>query len=371
MRSFITHLGRNKRITLALAGASVAALATTAIGYQSMTTPITLVVDGQAHSMRTFDDTVGEVLKSQGITVGAHDVVVPSLSSAVVSDGRISVAYGRQLTINLNGRSAKYWTTSNNVASALDALGINANGAEISASRSASISREGMALNIATKRDFNVVIDGKARPVSIAALDSRDVLDALKVKVAAADIVTPAAGELLTAGQTITFIKVETKTVRDPHEAVPFSVTKKPNASMYVGDTQIITPGVKGERDVTYKVVLHDGGVFTKTVITQTALKAPSAQVEYVGTKPRPIDTSDNSVWDRIAKCESGGNWHINTGNGYYGGLQFAQGTWVSNGGLQFAPRADLATREEQITVANRLRAASGGYRAWGCAGAV
>jgi Transglycosylase-like domain len=56
-----------------------------------------------------------------------------------------------------------------------------------------------------------------------------------------------------------------------------------------------------------------------------------------------------------ISQCESGGNWHINTGNGYYGGLQFKQSTWEGSGGLEFAPRADLATPEEQMTVADRI----------------
>ena len=50
-------------------------------------------------------------------------------------------------------------------------------------------------------------------------------------------------------------------------------------------------------------------------------------------------------MWDRIAQCESGGNWHINTGNGYYGGLQFAASSWLANGGGDFASRADLASR--------------------------
>lgn len=63
--------------------------------------------------------------------------------------------------------------------------------------------------------------------------------------------------------------------------------------------------------------------------------------------------SADN--WDRIAACESGGNWSINTGNGYYGGLQFSQSTWIGAGGGQYAPRADLATREQQIAVASRL----------------
>ena len=69
-------------------------------------------------------------------------------------------------------------------------------------------------------------------------------------------------------------------------------------------------------------------------------------------------------VWDRVAQCESGGNWSINTGNGFYGGLQFTQQTWAAFGGTQYAPRADLATREQQIAVAEKVQAAQG-WGAW------
>src|SRR6476646_2300149 len=66
------------------------------------------------------------------------------------------------------------------------------------------------------------------------------------------------------------------------------------------------------------------------------------------------------SVWDRVAACESGGNWSINTGNGYYGGLQFSGSTWRAYGGGSYAPRADLASRSEQIAVAQRVLASQG-----------
>ncbi|MFE9201432.1 transglycosylase family protein [Micromonospora sp. NPDC007230] len=59
--------------------------------------------------------------------------------------------------------------------------------------------------------------------------------------------------------------------------------------------------------------------------------------------------------WDAIAQCESGGNWHINTGNGYYGGLQFSKSTWNGYGGQKYASRADLASRGEQIAVAEKV----------------
>jgi murein DD-endopeptidase MepM/ murein hydrolase activator NlpD len=65
-------------------------------------------------------------------------------------------------------------------------------------------------------------------------------------------------------------------------------------------------------------------------------------------------------VWDKVAACESSGNWQINTGNGFYGGLQFASSTWKSFGGTAYAPRADLATRNQQIAVAERVLRSQG-----------
>ena len=71
-----------------------------------------------------------------------------------------------------------------------------------------------------------------------------------------------------------------------------------------------------------------------------------------------------DSDWDRLAQCESGGNWAINTGNGYHGGLQFSAQTWQAFGGGEFAPTANLATREQQIAVAERTLAQQG-WGAW------
>lgn len=75
------------------------------------------------------------------------------------------------------------------------------------------------------------------------------------------------------------------------------------------------------------------------------------------------------STWDAVAQCESGGNWSINTGNGYYGGLQFSQSSWAAAGGTQYAARADLATKAQQIATAEKLLALQG-PGAWSCAGA-
>lgn len=64
---------------------------------------------------------------------------------------------------------------------------------------------------------------------------------------------------------------------------------------------------------------------------------------------------ASGEVWEKVAACESSGNWAVNTGNGYYGGLQFSGSTWAAFGGTQYAPRADLATREQQIAIAEKV----------------
>jgi resuscitation-promoting factor RpfA len=79
---------------------------------------------------------------------------------------------------------------------------------------------------------------------------------------------------------------------------------------------------------------------------------------------PSSAEAASLQTWNRLAECESGGNWSINTGNGYYGGLQFAQGTWRAFGGTKYAPRADLASKSQQILTAEKVLRVQG-WGAW------
>jgi len=110
----------------------------------------------------------------------------------------------------------------------------------------------------------------------------------------------------------------------------------------------------------------HRAATQPSTVLRRSAVAAVAAGAAGAAILI-PVSTASAapvSEWDRLAKCESGGNWHINTGNGYYGGVQFSRSTWTGFGGGQYASRADLATREEQIVVAERVLARQG-WRAW------
>ncbi|MFD8568583.1 transglycosylase family protein [Streptomyces sp. NPDC057694] len=98
----------------------------------------------------------------------------------------------------------------------------------------------------------------------------------------------------------------------------------------------------------------------TTAVLAGAALLAPLGLLAAAGS----AHAADSGVWDRIARCESGGNWHINTGNGYYGGLQFSAGTWQGYGGGAYASTADRASKSQQITIAAKVQRAQG-WGAW------
>jgi LysM repeat protein len=133
------------------------------------------------------------------------------------------------------------------------------------------------------------------------------------------------------------------------------------NANEEIKNPDIIYPGQKlripkADEQLTDRAL----PVVAPVVVTKPKASTPRQTT----TQPQaaaPVAPS-GSVWDRLAQCESGGRWNINTGNGFYGGVQFDYGTWLSNGGGAYAPRADLATREQQIDIATRLQS----RRGWG-----
>ncbi|RBY98147.1 hypothetical protein DQ237_02360 [Blastococcus sp. TF02-8] len=98
-------------------------------------------------------------------------------------------------------------------------------------------------------------------------------------------------------------------------------------------------------------------------VAARRTVPAPPRPAPTTGGAPAPAPAPGHD-WDAVARCESGGNWSIDTGNGYYGGLQFGSTTWTSFGGGAYAPRADLATKEQQIAIAEKVLAKQG-PRAW------
>ncbi|MBW8732022.1 MAG: transglycosylase family protein [Terrabacter sp.] len=385
-------ISRNAKI-LAAAGAAVV-LTGGAVGATQLDKAVNLSVDGTASSAHVFGSTVGDVLDSQGIAVKPGDVVVPAADAPINDGDTITVKYARLLTLTVDGKTRQLRTTETTVDGALLALGLRGQGARLSVSRSQTIGRQGLTVSIVTPKAVTVVVDGKTTKKTIAAATVGEALTQLGVRVGKTDKVNPPVTTRLTSGAKIAVQRVQTKD-KKVNESIAFGTTKKKTGDLYVDQTKVSRAGVAGVRTVTVRTTVVDGKVVSTKEISSKVTKAPVDRILLVGSKARPaaaprktstastgstggtsgtggstsgasINLARAAMWDSIAQCESTGNWHINTGNGYYGGLQFLTSTWLAYGGGDFASRADLASREQQITVANRVYADNGTSQ-WSC----
>ncbi|MDO5734875.1 MAG: transglycosylase family protein [Propionibacteriaceae bacterium] len=400
---------KNLWIPATAGGVALALVSTVGIASALHKNDIELVVDGAASSIAVRENTVSEVLELEGITVGEHDVVLPEADTRITQDMEITVAYGRPLTVTVDGKQRQVWTTATSVGEALGFLNLDQADSKLSASRSTSIGRTGLVMEVATAKDVTITVAGAPTQLTIAGTVS-DALAEAGVTPDADDIVTPEPATVLTDGLQVTFVDVEVSS-SSKSVAVPFSSAQITSDTMEKGTKKVTTKGVPGVKRETWTDVHHDGALISSTLAESVMSKQPVHQVTTVGTlvkkvEPAPaapkakasstpsksaepkssksevpnaeapksesssgkgINLARADMWDRIARCESTNNWSINTGNGYYGGLQFNLQTWRSVNGQDFAAYPHQASRAEQITVANRLYAIRG-TQPWSCA---
>jgi resuscitation-promoting factor RpfB len=377
-KSIIAAVGATA--VLAVAGGSVAA-------YAAKSKTVTVSVDGEVQKVHTLGTTVADALSENKIQVGERDLVAPSLDAKLEEGQEIAVEYGRRLTVTADGSKQNFWTTADSVNEALADLGLRYDGAQLSTSRSAPIGRQGLALVVRTPKTVQFVRQGKATPVRTTARTVQEAMTGARVGFDSNDRVTPALATPVHDGTRITIVRVDVKKVTKVLP-IAFATRHTKSDSLLTGVVKTTTEGTPGRRSVAYVTTYLDGKLSGAKPVASKILTQPVTEVVTVGTKPKPAPqpvetlsrtepaptatrtsaptlTSGTSAWDRIAACESGGNWHINTGNGYYGGLQFNHSTWIAYGGGAYASNAHLASKAQQIAIAEKVRADRGGYSAW------
>lgn len=326
---------------------------------------VALVVDGERIEHSTMARDVRAILADAGYELSEHDEVSPP-SAAKVGDGAtITLNRGREITITVDGAERKVWTTGITAGDALAQMQIPAD-THVVPTRTEKLPLAGAALSVYTPRTITLV-DGGAAPVDVrlAAPTVGEFLTAAGIPLKDQDFAEPAATTPLTGDMqvTVTRQRIEQRT-----ETLPLEPTEQviEDVTMNMSRTVVENPGAPGLHEATFAVTITNG-VESSRVQTNSNVITP-AQPKTIrkgakpGTEVPPV--RDGAIWDALAKCESTGNWSINTGNGYYGGIQFDQSTWERQGGLKYAPRADLATREEQIAIAEVTRARQG-WGAW------
>jgi uncharacterized protein YabE (DUF348 family) len=330
--------------------------------YGALSHTVTLTVDGKSSKIRTFGDNVSDVLKSKHVTLRPDDRLSKSKSDPISDGDKITVSYAKPVTLAVDGTVTEHTVYDRTVGDAFDTLGVEPpSGAYLSAKTSSVIPRKGAQLVVSSSKSLTVIADKKKQTITSSAPTVAAVLKKADVTLDSDDEVKPGKDAFVKPDAELRVVRIKkvTKT-----ETVPVNykvqVRKDPEAS--VGETTVVQPGKKGKASEKVTLIYADGKLRERVVLVSRSLAEPRPQIEERGTSTTPPD----SVWDKIAQCESGGNWHINSGNGYYGGLQFSAATWHSVGGTGLPSDH---TREEQIKRAKILQARSG-WGQWGCAGA-
>ncbi len=372
--ALFNRAGRSKVALIATIAVVVLAISGATFGYQAMTTSVTLSVDGKEREVRVSGDTVGDVLEAEGIELTSHDLVQPDVDETISEGTRVAVRFGREVDLTVDGKTSTHWVTATDVDGALSQIGALYRGARLSASRGTTIDRGGLELEVVTPKTLKVTLAGKkTKKVSVPALTVAGALRALDVKTDKHDLVFPKRDAELDDGVHLRWVDIEVKTKRVKGEPFSVETITREDSSSLEGTETVVRSGESGMRNVVYKVRYRNGVEVKRTEVSAKVTDKAVAEIVEIGTKEEEVVTSNyaggSSVWDSLAQCESGGNWAINTGNGYYGGLQFNLGTWQAYGGSGY-PHQN--SREAQIAVAERLRAATGGYGSWpGCAASL
>lgn len=419
-----------RKPVLAVAAALAVALVAGGGVVAAMNKTVTITVDGQAQEISTFSGSVAGALDSAGLSVSEHDVLAPAADTAIEDGSQIAIERGRLLTLSIDGQTREVWTTADTVEEALTELGQNPASYTLSADRSREIPLDGLSLSAETIYSTTVADGaGAAEGVQSSADTVGALLAERGITLGELDTVTPAAETPLSNGLQIAITRVVKTTVTEQVDVPQPADQQTEDSSAPVGSSTVVQQGAPGKDSVTYEVTSTNGAETSKVETGRTAVTPAQATIVSVGTKEpvrassssssrssssdraeqasnsastdsssesgssrssesssrssasesQPAESSSSSSapapssgasginWDGIAQCESTNNWSINTGNGYYGGLQFDIPTWNSGGGSQYASRPDLATREQQIAVAENV-AATRGSSPWACA---
>ncbi|NUS43859.1 MAG: DUF348 domain-containing protein [Mycobacteriaceae bacterium] len=325
---------------------------------------VTVTVDGQPRTLATMAATAGTVLRQLGYHPDTRDQVHPGTDAKIRDGASITLNRARQVLVTVDGQAQTVWTTGTTVAQLLAEQKIPAEA--YVPDRAARLPLLGGVVNVMSPHAVRIADGGNpAVDIRLAAPDVGALLAVAGVPVGQADVVTPAADTAVTDGMTITVergILVEQSMLMP----LPPDDTVQLDPSMNKDRQVRVSTGAPGVQMATFAVKLVNGRERGRAQVRSKVINPAKPGVVRKGSKPGTEVPSvrNSATWDALAKCESHGNWATNTGNGFYGGLQFDLNTWSRQGGLRYAARPDLATRAEQIAIAQVTQTRQG-WGAW------
>ncbi|MGW2601530.1 ubiquitin-like domain-containing protein [Streptomyces klenkii] len=319
---------------------------------------VRLTVDGRERVLHTFADDVDELLADQGMALGEHDDVSPGHGHDLTRGDEIHVRYGRPLALTLDGEHRRMWTTARTVDGALRQLGVRAEGAYLSAARSAPISREGLDLDVRTERTVTFMADGRERTIRTNAATVHEAVEQAGISLHGEDTTSVDPDSFPREGQTISVMRITgSEEVRE--EPIDFTTERHDDPELFKGTEVVSQRGEKGVERITYALRTVNGVKQKPRRVASEIVREPRTQIVRVGTKARPVSvqsvSGDGLNWDGLAQCEAGGRPDAVDPSGTYGGLyQFDVHTWRSLGGSgrpQDAPASEQTLRAKKLYV--------------------
>ncbi|HEY4991133.1 MAG TPA: ubiquitin-like domain-containing protein, partial [Nakamurella sp.] len=369
---------------------------------------LTLTVDGQTRQVWTTATTVEDALTQLGQDPAAFKLSADRSRAIGLTGLAVTADTLRTVTLTNGATPTSYRTSAKTVGDFLAENGLTPTATQRVSPAVTEPLTEGASVTITTLP--TVTVTAGVDPAVSAVVQGSTVSDALTaagVSVGADDTVNPAPDTPVTEGLAIVVTRIAylSETENQPIDQPADQVSN--DDTIPAGTSTVKQQGQAGVAEVTYRTTITNGQNGAREEISRRTVTDATPTITAVGTKqvaaqapaaaaaapaaaadpapaaaPAPVPAAAAPApqpaaaaapsggwsvnWDAIANCESTNNWSINTGNGFYGGLQFDMGTWLSNGGGQYAPRADLATKDQQIAVAERVYAARG-LEPWAC----
>jgi len=268
----------------------------------ALTTDLTLTVDGTTTNVRVMGQAdVAQVLSANHIEVGAQDFVTPALDAKVADGAHIEVSHARSFTATIDGWTQTYTTTSTTVGGALMAIGVNPSAADISLPVQTPITDGDANVTVRTQKMVSLRVDGATLYTQTTAETVGDLLADRGVTVGDIDRLSPNADTVLADDMAVTVQRVVI-TQQTITAELPFTTTEVKTTALPEGVQKVKTPGVNGVATNVYNVTIVDGVEEDRTLVEQTVITEPVAQVVEVGytppTRPAPATVEPGSAQD-------------------------------------------------------------------------
>ncbi|RNE48581.1 resuscitation-promoting factor [Corynebacterium alimapuense] len=324
-------------------------------------------VNGELIELATYSGDVNGALEAAGVDIDEQDLVYPAPSESLDDDATITVRTAKPVAVVIDGTPTDVTSTALTVEDLIGELDDVVPGALVAEDGDTKLT-DGMRLDVTTPKIVSVSDGGQVTYTEIAASTVGDLLEDRGIELGEHDTVN-----LPLDTKLVNNIKVQVDRVNITEETELAEFTVEPtfvdDPDSLEGTETVIEAGAPGSKELTNRITTVNGIETNREVISEVELTPAVAGTIARGTMVAPAaaaaaSVAGGSVWDTLAQCESGGNWSINTGNGFHGGLQFSPSTWSAYGGGDYAPYAYQATREQQIAVASKVQAGQG-WGAW------